>query len=241
MTQPTSSSGSTPLLSLIDIEKSYDALDGHAPPSVLQGVNLTLEAGQSLAIVGPSGCGKSTLLNIIGALTRPSGGTVTFDGVDLANKSDEQLATFRNTHLGFIFQSHHLLPQCSALENVLIPSLVHHDDDLKRSAPQRAKELLDLVGLGDRTAHKPGQLSGGECQRVAVVRALINQPKLLLADEPTGSLDEDSAAHLGDLLATLNQEQGVTLVTVTHSPALAARMELKLTLRRGRLEPWSEA
>ena len=241
MTETSPSSVSTPLLELIDIEKSYDAIDGLSPPSVLQGVSLSIKAGESLAIVGPSGCGKSTLLNIIGALTRPTGGHIAYQGEDLASRSDEQLAAFRNSQLGFIFQSHHLLPQCSALENVLIPSLVHQDEALKDSAPQRARELLELVGLGDRTAHRPGQLSGGECQRVAVIRAMINQPKLLLADEPTGSLDEESAEHLGELLARLNQEQGVTLITVTHSSALASRMGRGLQLRRGQLEPWSEA
>ena len=229
----------SPLLELIDITKSYPSVDGVAAPEVLRGISLTVDAGESLAIIGPSGSGKSTLLNIIGALIEPTSGKVHFEGQDLYAKDETELAAFRNQCIGFVFQSHHLLPQCSALENVLIPTLVSPDVALKISAPERARELLASVGLGDRLSHRPGQMSGGECQRVAVVRALINQPKVILADEPTGSLDEESAQQLGDLLAALHRDHGVTLMTVTHSLTLAAQMQRGYMLRRGELELWS--
>lgn len=233
------SSDTSTLLELIDIKKNYPAVDGVATPEVLRGISLTVDTGESLAIIGPSGSGKSTLLNIIGALIEPTSGNVHFEGQDLYAKDETELAAFRNQCIGFVFQSHHLLPQCSALENVLIPTLVSPDAALKASAPQRARELLANVGLGDRLSHRPGQMSGGECQRVAVVRALINQPKVILADEPTGSLDEESAEQLGNMLADLNREHGVTLMTVTHSLALAAQMQRGFMLRRGELELWS--
>src|SRR5262249_34509948 len=158
----------------------------------------------SLAIIGPSGSGKSTLLNIIGTLDRPTLGTIQLDGQDLTALDDLALADLRNRQVGFIFQGHHLLPQCTVLENVLVPTLASKDRHLRSTAPDRARGLLDRVGLGARLEHRPGQLSGGERQRVAVVRALINQPKLLLADEPTGALDRASAANLAQLLVDLN-------------------------------------
>ncbi len=234
------SSDTSPLLELIDIKKSYPVVDGVEAPEVLRGISLTIDAGESLAIIGPSGSGKSTLLNIIGALIEPTSGKVHFEGQDLYAKDETELAAFRNQCIGFVFQSHHLLPQCSALDNVLIPTLVNPDAALKESAPARARELLDSVGLGDHLSHRPGQMSGGECQRVAVVRALINQPKVILADEPTGSLDEESAEQLGNMLADLNREHGVTLMTVTHSLTLAAQMQRGYMLRRGELELWSD-
>src|SRR5687767_5644472 len=165
--------------------------------------------------MGPSGSGKSTLLHLLGTLDRPTHGTVRLDGADPFALPEPQLADFRNRSIGFIFQGHHLLPQCTVLENVLIPTLASSDRPLRASAPKRARELLDRVGLAHRLEHRPGQLSGGERQRVAVVRALINQPKLLLADEPTGSLDRASADNMAQLLAELNREQNVTLITVT--------------------------
>lgn len=220
-----------PQIELIDVSQTYGD-----DVSVLRDVSLTVEAGESLAIVGPSGCGKSTLLNIIGGLMRPSAGRVRFDRQDLGSLDDRQLASFRSRHLGFVFQSHHLLPQCSALENVLVPSLVHPDVAMKQSAGRRGRALLDRMGLADRMNHRPGQLSGGECQRVAVARALINEPSLVLADEPTGSLDEDAAGELAELLVTLNRDDGVTLLTVTHAPTLAGRLQRRLRLMRGRLE-----
>ncbi|MHC4949302.1 MAG: ABC transporter ATP-binding protein [Planctomycetota bacterium] len=232
-------------LEAVDVVKAYaavggaDAVDGAGAPPVLQGVSLTLDAGESVAIVGPSGCGKSTLLNVLGALVRPTSGTVRFEGEDLYARDETALAAFRNRCLGFVFQAHHLLPQCSALENVLVPTVVHPDADLRRGAVERARSLLDRVGLADRMAHRPGQLSGGECQRVAVARALVNRPRLVLADEPTGSLDEAASDRLIDLLTDLHRADGVTLGTVTHASRLAARMERGLALRHGRLEPWT--
>jgi predicted ABC-type transport system involved in lysophospholipase L1 biosynthesis ATPase subunit len=218
------------LLELSGITKQYDASTG-APP-VLRGVDLQVEAGESIAIVGPSGCGKSTLLNIIGTLDRPTAGSVRLDGTDLAGLDADELAALRNRSIGFVFQQHHLLPQCNALENVLVPTLAGGAD-----RTERARELLARVGLAERMSARPGRLSGGECQRVAVVRALINEPRLLLADEPTGSLDGASADSLADLLGELNAEQSVTLIVVTHSPDLAQRMQRLLELRDGRLGP----
>src|SRR6266550_191656 len=166
---------------------------------------------------------------------RSSSGQVLLDGRELNQLDDIQLAAVRNRDIGFIFQSHHLLPQCTVLENVLVPTLANKDAALRNGAVERAKRLLEKVGLGARLTHRPGQLSGGERQRVAVVRALINQPKLLLADEPTGALDRASAQNLADLLVDLNREQGVTLVVVTHALDLARRMGRLLELREGQL------
>jgi predicted ABC-type transport system involved in lysophospholipase L1 biosynthesis ATPase subunit len=206
-------------------------------PEVLADVSLRVAAGESVAVVGPSGSGKSTLLNLIGALDRPTTGRVLLAGRDLAGLDELELARVRNTEVGFVFQSHHLLPQCTALENALVPTLVHPDAELRAGAEARARELLERVGLGGRADHRPAQLSGGERQRAAVVRALINRPRLLLADEPTGSLDGEAAARLADLLAELNASEGVTLVTVTHSDVLAARAGRVLRLESGRLVP----
>lgn len=224
-----------PLLELAGVSKTYPSASGSEPLSILSGVDLRLEAGESMAIVGPSGSGKSTLLNIIGTLDRPSSGQVRLEGRDLTALSDVELAKVRNRDIGFIFQSHHLLPQCTVLENVLVPTLASNDTTLRRSAVERGKQLLQRVGLGARLDHRPGQLSGGERQRVAVVRALINQPKLLLADEPTGALDRTSAQNLGQLLCELNREQKITLIVVTHALDLAEKMERVFQLEDGRL------
>jgi ABC-type lipoprotein export system ATPase subunit len=194
-------------------------------------------AGESLAVVGPSGSGKSTLLNLIGGLDRPSGGRVLFEGRDLAGFNDADLARFRNRRIGFVFQLHHLLPQCTVLENVLVPTLVGGDGAEREEALRRAERVLARVGLGDRLAYRPGRLSGGERERVAVARALVNRPALLLADEPTGSLDRRTAENLMALLAELNEEEGVTLVVVTHAETLAARMGRTLELADGVLVP----
>ncbi len=167
---------------------------GSGAVDVLKGITLTIEPGRSVVIVGPSGCGKSTLLNIIGGLDHPTGGRVLLEGQDLAVLGDEELARIRNRQIGFVFQLHHLLPQCTVLENVLIPTLATRDKSSPRSLRERAETLLRRVGLADRMSYRPGELSGGQRQRVAVARALINQPKLLLADEPTGSLDESTSA-----------------------------------------------
>src|SRR5436190_14481045 len=222
-----------PILELAGVTKSYRSPEGVETP-VLRGVDLSLAAGASLAIAGPSGCGKSTLLNIIGTLDQASGGKVTLAGRDITGLSEKELSDVRSRVIGFVFQMHHLLPQCSILENVLVPTLTGRAPD---GAEDRARKLLDRVGLGPRLSHRPGQLSGGECQRAAVVRALINKPQLLLADEPTGSLDRASAASLAQLLGELNREEGVALVYVTHSPELAAKAGRVLELKDGRFDP----
>lgn len=222
------------LVELCGVAKSFGGAGGEPVTEVLRGVDLCVEEGESVAVVGPSGSGKSTLLQLIGALARPTSGTVRIDGADLGTLDDDALADLRQRAVGFVFQAHHLLPQCSALENVLVPTLAAPRAD-RALAAVRASDLLDTVGLGDRLDHRPGILSGGECQRVAVVRALINEPRLLLADEPTGSLDADSAARIGALLGKLHAERGLTLIVVTHSEALAGGMQRRLTLGEGRL------
>ncbi|MHC5070916.1 MAG: ABC transporter ATP-binding protein, partial [Planctomycetota bacterium] len=183
-----------PLAELRGVARRFADVD------VLRDIDLEIQAGESVAIVGPSGSGKSTLLNILGGLLPPSTGMVVFEGGDLAAMGADELAVFRNEKIGYVFQDHHLLPQCTALENVLVPTLVRTDAARRSAAVERARRLLDEVGLGARTDHRPAQLSGGECQRVAVVRALINDPRLLLADEPTGSLDAEATEQIGQLL-----------------------------------------
>lgn len=215
------------MLKLKNISKAYDE---RTP--VLKGVDLEVAAGESVAIVGESGCGKSTLLNLIGTLDRPDAGSVEFGGTDLLAMDERATAMFRNERIGFVFQLHHLLPQCTVLENVLVPTLVNKE---MGEAKNRALRLLERVGLGDRLSHRPGQLSGGERQRVAVVRALINQPQLLLADEPTGSLSRAGADGLMELLLELNREEELALVMVTHSMRLAERMDRVLVLEGGKL------
>src|SRR2546425_430161 len=228
---------SSPLLKLIDVSKRYESPTGAEAVPVLRDVSLEIRRSESVAIVGPSGSGKSTLLNIMGTLDRPSSGQVVLDDRELSRLDDIQLAAVRNREIGFIFQSHHLLPQCTVLENVLVPTLANKDATSRNGAPERAKKLLEKVGLGARFTHRPGQLSGGERQRVAVVRALINTPKLLLADEPTGALDRASAQSLGNLLVQLNKEEGVTLIVVTHALDLAKRLGRVLELSDGQLTP----
>ena len=228
-------SPSAPLLKLEKVSKNYAAAEGAVPVTVLRGISLDIVAGESLAIVGPSGSGKSTLLNIIGTLDQPTSGHVWLDGQDLSQLGELQLAGIRNRQIGFIFQSHHLMPQCSVIENVLVPTIADKKSKTRDGAPERAENLLQRVGLGERLHHRPGQLSGGERQRVAMVRALINQPKLLLADEPTGSLDRASAQGLAQLLVDLNREQSVTLIVVTHALDLARQMGRIVELRDGQL------
>ncbi len=223
------------LLRLTGVTKVFGSQGQTAPLGILQGVDLSLATGESIAIVGPSGSGKSTLLNIIGTLDRPTGGRICLRDQDLADLDEKSLAEIRNRQLGFIFQMHHLLPQCTVLENVLVPTVVTTDVELRRSAPIRARELLQRVGLKDRLHARPGTLSGGERQRVAVVRALINRPALLLADEPTGALDRQSATALTQLLLELNKEQNLGLIVVTHSLELAQQMGRVLELQDGRL------
>lgn len=244
----------TLLLKLTDVTKRYAAAGGATGVTVLSSVALEVARGETVAIVGPSGSGKSTLLQIIGTLDRPTRGAVLLAGQDLSQLDDRQLAEVRNRQIGFVFQAHYLLPQCSVMENVLVPTLARsrrrEEADLSSSASEkvhlltsaatesaatRAGRLLKRVGLGDRLHHRPGQLSGGERQRVAVVRALINQPQLLLADEPTGALDHASATALGQLLVELNREEGVALIVVTHAMDLAKRMGRVLELVDGKL------
>jgi lipoprotein-releasing system ATP-binding protein len=200
---------------------------------VLNGARLRMKRGEALAVTGPSGSGKSTLLYILGTLERPTAGSVRLLGEDAFARSVAELARYRNQKIGFIFQDHHLLPQCNVLENVLIPVLAGKGAGAAESA--RATELLERVGLKNRISHRPGQLSGGERQRVAVCRALINQPVLLLADEPTGNLDRASAEAVGDLLLELNRLQQTVLICVTHSEELAARFPRRADLVDGRL------
>lgn len=224
-----------PLLKLEKVTKNYQAAEGAAPVAVLRDLSFEIGAGESVAIIGPSGSGKSTLLNIIGTLDQPSSGSVWLEGRDLSLLGEPELALIRNQQIGFIFQSHHLLPQCSVLENVLVPTIADRRGEDSGDVRKRAEQLLKRVGLGERLHHRPGQLSGGERQRVAVVRALINRPKLLLADEPTGALDRVSAGELARLLVELNREEQVTLVLVTHALDLAQQMGRTLELRDGHL------
>jgi ABC-type lipoprotein export system ATPase subunit len=226
-----------PLLKMTRVTRRYDSPNQSGGLTVLNDVSLEVAQGESLAIVGPSGSGKSTLLHIIGTLDRPTSGSVALNGQDLGTLDDQQLAAVRNRQIGFVFQSHYLLPQCTVLENVLVPTLACAEAAARDGASERAGRLLKRVGLGERMSHRPGELSGGERQRVAVVRALINQPQLLLADEPTGSLDQTSARELGQLLLDLNREEGVTLIVVTHARELAQRMGRVLELRDARLAP----
>ncbi len=219
------------LLQLTDIHKRYESPGAVAATEVLKGVTLRVKDGESVAIVGPSGSGKSTLLNIIGSLDKPTSGRVLLNGQDLSQQDEKSLAAIRSRQIGFVFQLHHLLPQCTVLENVLVPTLVAGRD----GAAERADRLLERVGLSGRLSYRPGQLSGGERQRVAVVRALINAPKLLLADEPTGSLDQAASDNLAELLVELNHEEGTTLLVVTHSTDLAGRMDRMLELTDGSL------
>ena len=223
------------LLELRRISKSYPGPDGNAEIAVLDQVDLSINKGDAVAVVGPSGSGKSTLLNLIGTLDTPSQGEILFEGRSLAELSELEIAAYRNRSVGFIFQLHHLLPQCSVEENILLPTLARPEKGARNNFRERARTLLERVSLSGRRDHRPGQLSGGERQRVAVARALINDPKLLLADEPTGSLDQSNAARLFDLLYSLNREEGLTLIVVTHANDLADQIPRILKLTEGKL------
>jgi lipoprotein-releasing system ATP-binding protein len=220
------------MLEISNVGKQYPA--PHGPLTVLSGVSLTLKRGEAAAIMGPSGSGKSTLLYIAGALEPPTSGTVSLDGVNPYRVAEKELAAFRNRNIGFVFQDPCLLPQCSVLENVLVPTLVVKD---RAVWPARARELLGQVGLADRLDHRPAELSGGEKQRVALARALVLRPRLLLADEPTGNLDEASAEMVAALLVELHRQQETMLLVVTHNPALAARFPRRYELRHANLHP----
>ena len=231
-------SASNILLKLDHVSKDYSAADDAPRVRVLHELNLDVAPGESLSIIGPSGSGKSTLLNIIGTLDQPTSGAVFLEGNDLSHQDGRALARIRNRQIGFIFQAHHLLPHCTVWENVLVPTLADKEAQSVRETPAaRAERLLQRVGLGERLHHRPSQLSGGERQRVAVVRALINRPRLLLADEPTGALDRASSEALAQLLVELNCEEGVTLIVVTHALDLARRMSRRFELRDGTLRP----
>ena len=219
------------MLEISQVDKQYATPRG--PLTVLSGVSLALDRGQAAAIMGPSGAGKSTLLYIAGGLEPPTAGAVTLDGINPYQLGEKELAAFRNRKIGFVFQDHCLLPQCSVLENVLIPTLVERGvDDVRR-----ARDLLAQVGLADRLDHRPGELSGGEKQRVALARALIQGPPLLLCAEPTGNLDEASADMVADLLMELHARRQTILIVVTHSAALAARFPQRYELRHANLNP----
>ena len=216
------------------VSKRYDS---YGPLPVLDDVSLKLERGDSVAVMGPSGSGKSTLLYLLGALEPPTTGTIEIDGVNPYSLNERDQASFRSAHVGFVFQDHLLLPQLSALDNVLVPMLAGKPDDSAQVVRDRARALLKDVGLEPRLSHRPGELSGGERQRVAIARALVRQPALVLCDEPTGNLDRTASDAVADLLLTLHQQQHTILVVVTHSPALAARFGRRLELVDRRLEP----
>lgn len=208
--------------------------------TVLQEISLDIQPGEKIAIIGPSGSGKTTLLNILGTLDKPTSGDVSFEGIGSLKLDSDRLAAIRNTFLGFVFQSHHLLPQLSLIENIMLPLMPLKDRDLLNAAKSRALVLIERVGLTQHINKFPAQLSLGECQRTAVIRALINNPKLLLADEPTGSLDAFNATELTKLLCELNMEQNVALVIVTHSMELAEKMDKIYQLRQGRLHEFEK-
>ena len=210
-----------------DIHKSYGTLE------VLKGISLDVARGEVVAIVGASGAGKTTLLQILGTLSAADSGTLLIDGIDVAGLRDRALSQFRNEHIGFVFQFHHLLPEFTALENVCIPALIGHRDRARSEA--RAREILDMMGLADRMSHKPSQLSGGEQQRVAIARALINSPSVLLADEPSGNLDTVNRDEIHRLFFSLREKLGQTVVIVTHDEGLAAMADRKITMSDGRI------
>lgn len=222
-------------IELDHVSKHFELPEGGGRRNVLNAVSLSIQPGDSLAVIGPSGSGKSTLLNMIGALDRPSQGRVIFNGQDLWEMSEPRLAEFRNRHVGFVFQLHHLLPQLTVLENILLPVIPLKGKSAPKDPRMKAMGLLNRVGLEQHVHKRPGQLSVGECQRAAVVRALINEPEFILADEPTGSLDSKSAENLGLLLSSLADEHNVAVVVVTHADALARKMKAVWHLKDGQL------
>jgi len=211
-----------------NITKTYGSLQ------VLKGVNLEVEKGEIVSITGSSGAGKSTLLHILGTLDKANGGSIIIDNQSVMQLKDKELAAFRNKHIGFVFQFHHLLPEFSALENVCIPAFIAGTS--KSEAEKKAKELLEYLGLGSRIEHKPSELSGGEQQRVAIARALINQPAVVFADEPSGNLDAKNSAELHDLFFDLRKHFNQTFVIVTHDPILAEKADRKIVIRDGVIE-----
>jgi ABC-type lipoprotein export system ATPase subunit len=223
------------MIELHNISKTYQNGLGGNVRRVLNDISLTIHSGDSVAITGPSGSGKSTLLNIAGTLDKPDSGKVVYHGIDLSTLKEQDIAIIRNQRIGFVFQVHYLLSQLNLLENVLVPVIPEKDKVKRNKARSRAMDLLQHVGLADKSCQFPGNLSVGECQRAALVRALVNNPEILLADEPTGSLDHDSATMLGELLVDLNHSFSVSVILVTHSVELAATMKKIYTLTNGKL------
>lgn len=220
------------MIDIKGIKKSFGSLE------VLKGIDLHIDKGEVVSIVGPSGAGKTTLLQIIGTLDRPDAGTITIDGIDVSKLSSKKLSDFRNQHIGFVFQFHQLLPEFTAIENIMIPAYIAGASH--REAKQRAQELLEFMGLSDRASHKPNELSGGEKQRVAVARALINHPAVILADEPSGSLDSKNKEELHQLFFDLRDKFGQTFVIVTHDEQLASITDRTIHMRDGQLENLKE-
>jgi lipoprotein-releasing system ATP-binding protein len=225
------------LLSVSNLYKSF--VEGGEEIQVLRGVNLQLAAGERLAIIGESGVGKSTLLHILGTLDRPTAGEILYQGKEIPLGDETALAHFRNREIGFVFQFHYLLPDFTALENVMFPALIQGIEAL--AAKEKAEQLLEQVGLKDRMSHRPGKLSGGEQQRVAVARSVIMQPKLILADEPTGSLDLRIGEEVQALLFRLNEEKGIALVVATHNHQFARKIGRRVELKTGRLVPAADS
>lgn len=217
------------LLEIRDLSKSYGS--GANALEVLSGINFDLDTGTTTALVGASGAGKSTLMHLLGALDRPTSGSVNFRGENIFKKSERELAAFRNRSIGFVFQFHHLLPEFSALENVCLPGFIANKS--KEKVEQRAKEILTFLGLQDRLDHKPNELSGGEKQRVAVARALINDPSVIFADEPTGNLDSKNQQEMHDLFFSLRDKFGVTLIIVTHDREFAKMSDVIIEIKDG--------
>ena len=220
------------MIDIKGIKKSFGSLE------VLKGIDLHIDKGEVVSIVGPSGAGKTTLLQIIGTLDRPDAGTITIDGIDVSKLSSKKLSDFRNQHIGFVFQFHQLLPEFTAIENIMIPAYIAGVSH--REARQRAEELLEFMGLSDRARHKPNELSGGEKQRVAVARALMNHPAVILADEPSGSLDSKNKEELHQLFFDLRDKFGQTFVIVTHDEQLASITDRTIHMRDGQLENLEE-
>ena len=218
-----------PLISAASVTKVYDSRPKKV--TAVYGINLKIDKGETIAIVGPSGAGKSTLLHLLGGLDRPKSGSIRIDGEDIYSKRDAARSRVRSSKIGFVFQSYHLLPEFTALENVMMPALIRRDSD----ARVRAKTLLDSVGLADRMDHRPGELSGGESQRVAIARALVNDPAVLLCDEPTGNLDSKTSGAIYELLAGLRSDSSISVIIVTHDESISSRSDRTIRMKDGRI------